>query len=111
MRQRKNDSSKKHPNLSEEEEKEKQEKKFPYSSKNVLAICLGFRMLNALLIQTYFNSDEHWQALEVAHRIAFGYGHLTWGGRREFEATCILWCSLSFTNFLHYWVLIHHGSW
>lgn len=29
-------------------------------------------------MQTYFNPDEHWQALEVAHRIAFGYGHLTW---------------------------------
>ncbi|XWS73170.1 hypothetical protein CRYUN_Cryun02cG0102800 [Craigia yunnanensis] len=77
MRRRKNDSSNKHPNLSEEE-KEKQEKKSLYSSKNVLAICLGFRMLNALLIQTYFNPDEHWQALEVAHLIAFGYGHLTW---------------------------------
>ncbi|XWS35740.1 hypothetical protein CRYUN_Cryun20dG0022100 [Craigia yunnanensis] len=74
MRRRKNASSNKHPNLSEEEE----ENKFPYSSKNVLAICLGFRMLNALFIQTYFNPDEHWQALEVAHRIAFRYGHLTW---------------------------------
>lgn len=29
-------------------------------------------------MQTYFNPDEHWQALEVAHRITFGYGHLTW---------------------------------
>ncbi|KAK6235957.1 hypothetical protein SCA6_011294 [Theobroma cacao] len=76
MKRRKNDSSNKHPNLSSEEEK--QEKKSPDSSKKVLAICLGFRMLNALLIQTYFNPDEHWQALEVAHRIAFGYGHLTW---------------------------------
>uniref|UniRef100_K7MK99 Mannosyltransferase n=2 Tax=Glycine subgen. Soja TaxID=1462606 RepID=K7MK99_SOYBN len=27
---------------------------------------------------TYFNPDEHWQGPEVAHRIAFGYGHLTW---------------------------------
>ncbi|XP_021276661.1 GPI mannosyltransferase 3 isoform X2 [Herrania umbratica] len=76
MKRRKNDSSNKHPNLSKEEEK--QENKSPDSSKKVLAICLGFRMLNALLIQTYFNPDEHWQALEVAHRIAFGYGHLTW---------------------------------
>ncbi|GAA0176355.1 glycosyltransferase [Lithospermum erythrorhizon] len=30
------------------------------------------------MVQTYFNPDEHWQALEVAHRITFGYGHLTW---------------------------------
>ncbi|PPD94583.1 hypothetical protein GOBAR_DD08396 [Gossypium barbadense] len=76
MRQRKNGSSIKHPNLSDAEAKP--QKKSPYSSKDVFLTCLGFRMLNALLIQTYFNPDEHWQALEVAHRIAFGYGHLTW---------------------------------
>ncbi|PPS10393.1 hypothetical protein GOBAR_AA10254 [Gossypium barbadense] len=76
MRQRKNGSSIKHPNLSDAEAKS--QKKSPYSLKDVFLTCLGFRMLNALLIQTYFNPDEHWQALEVAHRIAFGYGHLTW---------------------------------
>ncbi|KAJ6673470.1 GLYCOSYLTRANSFERASE [Salix viminalis] len=27
-------------------------------------------------------ADEHWQALEVAHRIVFGYGHLTWEWRK-----------------------------
>ncbi|KAA8522802.1 hypothetical protein F0562_009225 [Nyssa sinensis] len=35
-------------------------------------------MANSLLVQTYFNPDEYWQTLEVAHRIPFGYGHLTW---------------------------------
>ncbi|XVF34305.1 hypothetical protein REPUB_Repub18cG0048100 [Reevesia pubescens] len=81
MRRKKSGSSNKHPNLSEaeaEEKEERQSKQSPHSSKHVFAICLGFRMLNAFLIQTYFNPDEHWQALEVAHRIAFGYGHLTW---------------------------------
>ncbi|XP_042486674.1 mannosyltransferase APTG1 [Macadamia integrifolia] len=48
------------------------------SSKRVLAICLAFRVVNSLLVQTYFNPDEHWQALEVSHRLVFGYGHLTW---------------------------------
>ncbi|KAF7838088.1 GPI mannosyltransferase 3 isoform X1 [Senna tora] len=48
------------------------------SEKRIFAFCLAFRMLNALLVQTYFNPDEHWQGPEVAHRIAFGYGHLTW---------------------------------
>ncbi|KAL5697329.1 Mannosyltransferase aptg1 [Ranunculus cassubicifolius] len=48
------------------------------SPKKLFTLCLIFRMVNALLIQTYFNPDEHWQALEVAHRIAFGYGYLTW---------------------------------
>ncbi|XP_059637560.1 mannosyltransferase APTG1 isoform X2 [Cornus florida] len=52
------------------------------SSKRVFLLCLGFRLVNALLVQTYFNPDEHWQALEVAHRITFGYGHLTWEWKR-----------------------------
>ncbi|XP_027331577.1 GPI mannosyltransferase 3 [Abrus precatorius] len=51
---------------------------FRCSQKLVLALCLAFRMLNSLLVQSYFNPDEHWQGPEVAHRIAFGYGHLTW---------------------------------
>ncbi|KAK1265455.1 hypothetical protein QJS04_geneDACA011465 [Acorus gramineus] len=49
-----------------------------WSEKRVLALCLAFRATNAMFVQTYFNPDEHWQSLEVAHRIAFGYGHLTW---------------------------------
>ncbi|KAK3021164.1 hypothetical protein RJ639_045876 [Escallonia herrerae] len=48
------------------------------SSKRVFVLCLALRMANSLLVQTYFNPDEHWQALEVAHRLTFGYGHLTW---------------------------------
>ncbi|KAL6534745.1 Mannosyltransferase aptg1 [Orobanche gracilis] len=44
----------------------------------IFIICLITRIINSLLVQTYFNPDEHWQGLEVAHRIAFGYGHLTW---------------------------------
>lgn len=43
------------------------------SSKRVFILCLVMRMINSLLVQTYFNPDEHWQALEVAHRITFGY--------------------------------------
>ncbi len=44
-----------------------------WDEKWVWRLCLAFRLLNAMLVQTYFNPDEHWQALEVAHRIAFGY--------------------------------------
>lgn len=43
------------------------------NQRNIFWFCLAFRAINALLVQTYFNPDEHWQALEVAHRIAFGY--------------------------------------
>ncbi|KAL1205964.1 Mannosyltransferase APTG1 [Cardamine amara subsp. amara] len=48
------------------------------SPKRIFFFCLAFRVVNALLIQTYFNPDEHWQSLEVAHRTVFGYGYLTW---------------------------------
>lgn len=37
-----------------------------------------FRIVNAFLIQTSFVPDEFWQGPEVAHRIVFGYGYLTW---------------------------------
>ena len=42
------------------------------SDRRVLALALAFRAVNALLVRTYFNPDEHWQCLEVAHRVAFG---------------------------------------
>lgn len=43
------------------------------SDKWIWAFCLAFRVVNSLLVQTYFNPDEHWQTLEVAHNITFGY--------------------------------------
>ncbi|KAF0913032.1 hypothetical protein E2562_019806 [Oryza meyeriana var. granulata] len=52
------------------------------SDPRVLALALAFRAANALLVRTYFNPDEYWQCLEVAHRIVFGYGHLTWEWKR-----------------------------
>ncbi|CAA7031370.1 unnamed protein product [Microthlaspi erraticum] len=63
---------------------------FSFSSKTarrrspmrIFLLCLAFRVVNALLIQTYFNPDEHWQSLEVAHRNVFGYGYLTWEWKR-----------------------------
>ena len=39
---------------------------------------LAFRIVNALVVQTYFSPDEYWQSLEVAHSMVFGYGYLTW---------------------------------
>ncbi|XP_077569958.1 GPI alpha-1,2-mannosyltransferase 3-like [Stigmatopora nigra] len=37
-----------------------------------------FRVLNCFLVQSSFVPDEYWQSVEVAHRMAFNYGHLTW---------------------------------
>ncbi|WCJ32280.1 GPI mannosyltransferase 3 [Euphorbia peplus] len=62
----------------EEEEKKSHMSGFFSSTLNIFGLCLAFRIANSLLIQTYFNPDEHWQSLEVAHRVVFGYGHLTW---------------------------------
>ncbi|KAF9956225.1 hypothetical protein BGZ65_002897 [Modicella reniformis] len=44
----------------------------------LLTALIVFRTINACLVKTYFSPDEHWQALEVAHWITFGYGYLTW---------------------------------
>ncbi|KAE9039008.1 GPI mannosyltransferase 3 [Phytophthora rubi] len=42
------------------------------------ALVTAFRLWNALFVRTSFNPDEYWQSTEVAHRLVFGYGHLTW---------------------------------
>ncbi|KAJ3052759.1 hypothetical protein HK097_005715 [Rhizophlyctis rosea] len=39
---------------------------------------LTLRVLNSLFVRTYYDPDEFWQSLEVAHRFVFGYGYLTW---------------------------------
>ncbi|KAJ2774835.1 glycosylphosphatidylinositol anchor biosynthesis [Coemansia nantahalensis] len=46
-----------------------------------LACALALRLGNAALVQTYVHPDETWQSLEVAHRLAFGYGYTTWEWR------------------------------
>jgi phosphatidylinositol glycan class B len=37
-----------------------------------------FRCLNALYVVTYFNPDEYWQSLELAHGLVFQHGYQTW---------------------------------
>uniref|UniRef100_A0A182UQ54 Mannosyltransferase n=1 Tax=Anopheles merus TaxID=30066 RepID=A0A182UQ54_ANOME len=39
---------------------------------------VAVRIASVFLVTTWFVPDEYWQSLEVAHRLAFGYGHLTW---------------------------------
>ncbi len=39
---------------------------------------LAFRLVNAFTLNTFFQADEYWQALEPAHAFVFGYGYLTW---------------------------------
>lgn len=46
-----------------------------------LLVAVPFRILNALLSRSFFQPDEFWQSLEIAHSIAFGYGYRTWEWR------------------------------
>lgn len=74
-------------------------KNFSPSLKKIFVLCLVTRMINSLLVQTYFNPDEHWQALEVGHRIAFGY---TFNQKLNFPNVVSLFFpffSLSFLSF------------
>lgn len=41
-------------------------------------LALSVRILIALSTRTFFQPDEYYQALEPAHALVFGYGHLTW---------------------------------
>ncbi|XP_078443491.1 alg9-like mannosyltransferase family isoform X2 [Wolffia australiana] len=83
------------------------------SQRRLWFLCLLFRIVNSLLVQTYFNPDEHWQALEVAHRVAFGYGHLTWEwkeGIRSYLHPMVFLLLYKILYFLHLddvpWVMI-----
>ncbi|XP_067678293.1 GPI mannosyltransferase 3-like [Haliotis asinina] len=53
-------------------------KKIMASERTLFLGLLALRITNSLLIQTFFVPDEYWQSLEVAHNMAFHYGHLTW---------------------------------
>ena len=41
-------------------------------------LLLFFRIINSLLVVTFFDPDETWQSLEVAHWKTWGIGYLTW---------------------------------
>lgn len=49
----------------------------------LLGYLFAFRIANALLCTTFFQPDEFFQSLEVAHRLVFGYGWQTWEWRPE----------------------------
>ncbi|XP_018315655.1 GPI mannosyltransferase 3 [Mycetomoellerius zeteki] len=44
----------------------------------LLLLLILWRLINVIVVQTAHVPDEYWQSLEVAHRLAFGYGYLTW---------------------------------
>ncbi|GAA5946343.1 hypothetical protein JCM3765_000204 [Sporobolomyces pararoseus] len=46
-------------------------------------IALSFRLLNAFASRSFFQPDEYWQSLEVAHLWVFGFGYKTWEWRSQ----------------------------
>lgn len=47
-----------------------------FSFQQVFSWAIVFRIVDAFLVGAYFNPDEYWQSLEVAHRMVFGCARL-----------------------------------
>lgn len=45
---------------------------------HIFGIFVITRLSSVLFVQTWYVPDEYWQSLEVAHKLVFEYGHLTW---------------------------------
>ena len=46
-----------------------------------------FRLFNSLIIQTFFQADEFYQALEPAHSFIYGYGYVTWEWKQQLRSS------------------------
>ncbi|GAB0090424.1 Mannosyltransferase [Sergentomyia squamirostris] len=44
----------------------------------VFVLLLAVRLFSVFFVKTSYVPDEYWQSLEVAHKIVYGYGYLTW---------------------------------
>ena len=72
----------------------------------LLGALAAARAANALLLRTAFAPDEYWQALEPAHRLAFGRGALTW----DFRARIRGWlCPFAFAGAYRVAALVGDG--
>lgn len=45
---------------------------------SITRIAITVRVFIALFTRTFFQPDEYFQSLELAHHLVFGYGNLTW---------------------------------
>ncbi|XP_034944229.1 GPI mannosyltransferase 3 [Chelonus insularis] len=52
----------------------------------IMIFMIFWRIISVAIVQTYHVPDEYWQSLEVAHRLAFGYGYLTWEWREKIRS-------------------------
>jgi len=53
----------------------------------VFLLVLCWRWLWAWLSRTWYVPDETWQSVEVAHRVVWGTGHLTWEWREGIRSS------------------------
>jgi len=65
-------------------------------------LALAVRLLIALGTRTFFQPDEYFQALEPAHHLVYGYGHLTWEWLSPLPIRSIFYPAL---NVPVYWLL------
>ena len=65
-------------------------------------LALAVRVGIALGTRTFFQPDEFFQSLEVAHHAVFGYGQLTWEWRAESPIRSIVYPGW---NIPVYWAL------
>lgn len=70
----------------------------------VFVAFLALRILSVFVVKSWYVPDEYWQSLEVGHKLAFGYGYLTWewnkGIRSYLHPLCIsvLYRALAWLN-------------
>ncbi|XP_055928183.1 GPI mannosyltransferase 3-like [Argiope bruennichi] len=53
---------------------------------SILCGILFLRLISVVIVRSSFVPDEYWQSLEVAHKTAFGYGHLTWEWQKKIRS-------------------------
>lgn len=66
-------------------------------TRTIILTALIVRVCIALGTQTFFQPDEYFQSLEVAHHFVFGYGHLTWEWLSYSPIRSILYPALNVT--------------
>ena len=69
---------------------------------NLPLVAVAVRVAIALLTRTFFQPDEFFQSLEVAHHAVYGYGHLTWEWLAPRPIRSVLYPAL---NVPIYWLL------
>ncbi|CAL1705145.1 unnamed protein product [Somion occarium] len=73
----------------------------------IIVVALLVRIFISLVTTTFFQPDEYFQSLEVAHHLVFGYGHLTWEWLTQKPIRSILYPAL---NVPIYWLLKQTNS-